>query len=157
MFHGLTAEAACAYPTTPGKYAWTLGSTGPTWDNPNIVAVHPLAQPNSLRVETNSTVGAKFGITTPQTVVATNGLASQAANSPLVIAATGITNTLTANGFGINAVAMLNVTNVSYVLINSARTAWYTSSVMNACIAVPLQPGAAVTNTSGLSGKLVPW
>lgn len=80
------------------------------------------------------------------------GVRTATTNVQLVISPKGITNS-----FNVNAVALLNCTNVSYTIINQDRVSWYTSSVMNACIAVPLSPGSAVTNASGLSGRLVPF
>lgn len=160
---GYVPEGAAAYPTTKAGNVFTMGSSGPTWGNPGIFSWHPLAQPNSFRIETNSTVAAKFGITTPQTMVATNGVASQASIAAVVINPTGVTNTFTVGGVGISARAFLNTTNTAYVYVTSTahpltpHSGIYTSSVMNACIQVTLQPGEAVTNLSGLSGKMVPW
>ncbi len=83
------------------------------------------------------------------------GFASAGTNVVVVINPTGVTNT-----YNIDAVAMLNVTNVAYVLKtypgNASTSPVYTSSIMTGCIAVPLHPGWAITNASGLSGRLVP-
>jgi len=79
-YYGLIAEGSTPFPVSNGKYAWMLGSSGPTWESPNIVCIDLLASPNALLIGTNSVVIATFGFATPQTLLATNGVSGLRSN-----------------------------------------------------------------------------
>lgn len=127
---------------------WYTGSTN--YFNFNRTNASFSAPFGSIASLTNSAV-----ITLAGTVTATNGLISEAANAPVLIQPSGITN-----AFGVNGIAFVTCTNGSWTNFNSLGTAVLTNTAITGTnIPVPVQAGGYLKAAAAgvMSGTLVPF